>query len=83
MGSLKYTSTIASAHAGLNCLPLLKHITEYIIQTCTGEVGHEAGTIVLLRNGTWRSQKIRNKKDLIWSVVACAISWAMKCLCHL
>lgn len=79
MGSLKFTSNIASADAGLNCIPFLKHLTEYIIQTCTGDIGQEAGTIVLLRNGTRRNKKIRNKKDFIWAVVARAITWAMKC----
>lgn len=63
MGSLKYTSTIASADTRLNFIPLLKYLTEYIVQTSTGEVGQEAGTVVPLRNGTSRNKKIRNKKD--------------------
>lgn len=33
----------------------------------------------LLRNGTSRKKKIRNKKDFIWAVVACAVTWVMKC----
>ena len=79
MGSLKYTSNIASADARLNCIPLLKHLTEYIVQTCTGEVGQQAGTIGPLKNGTSRSKQITNKKDLTWAVVAWAVTWAMKC----
>jgi len=79
MGSLKSTCSIASSGAGLNCIPLLKHLTECIVQTCAGAVGQEAGTIVPLRNGTSRNKKMRKKKDLICAVVTCAITWAMKC----
>lgn len=71
MGSLKYTSNIASADARLNRILLLEHLTEYVVH---GEAGQEAGAIVPLGNGTSRYERIREKKDLPWAVVACEIT---------